>query len=105
MKFDFTDLATYLTWRQAWRVNYAELTQKIRTLKRGRKQFLNHYRRDVTPQGPVRVLIGRDPNPEHGCMGRRLHNIRLQASLEMERLAEAKALSWVLKQARLAQAA
>lgn len=101
MKFDFTDKASYLAWRQEWRTNYAELTEAIRTHKRSRKQFIRTYK---TTQGHnglrSRELVSKLPNPEHGkCSLGQLSGIRLEASFQMEALKEAKELSWTLKQA------
>lgn len=107
MKFDFTDKASYLAWRQEWRANYADLTKQIRAQKRGRKQFLRTYR---TTQGPngfrSRELVSKMPNPEYGNYTQwQLSSLQLEAFSQMEILKEAKALSWTLKQATKAQAA
>ncbi len=102
MKFDFTDKKTYLAWRQEWREEYVALSKKIREIKRRRKQFLNHYERHMTPQGRVRQLVSREPNPEYGDTSW-LQDLRLRASMEMERLKEARDLSWQLKQERLSR--
>ena len=99
MKFEFSDRASYLFWRHEWRAEYGALSAKIRHMKRARKTFINRYRREVTPQGPVQELIAREPNPYHAPVEQWvLAGLRLQASFMMERLAEAKALSWSLKQ-------
>lgn len=104
MKFEFTDKATYLAWRQEWRNEYAALSNQIRNLRRGRKQFLDTYRRYTSPQGPARERISHEPNPLWGKVSG-LYDLSFQARYQMERLAEAKALSWVLRNARLAEAA
>lgn len=37
LKAGFTDRASYLTWRTAWKENYRQLTQDIRDAKKERK--------------------------------------------------------------------
>ena len=103
MKFDFTDKASYLAWRQNWRENYRELSAEIRRLKRCRKQFLRTYAYSLNEGGdhPVRSLVAKLPNPEYGSTYK-LSSLRLAAAYQMEFLAEAKALSWQMKKARVA---
>jgi hypothetical protein len=102
VKFNFTDKASYLAWRLQWKTLYVSLSQEIRTRKAARKQFINHYRHWDTPRGPVRMLSSREPNPLYDTTGdSRLSGLRAQAAYQMELLAEAKALSWSLKQASL----
>lgn len=96
MKFTFTDKSSYLAWRQEWKTNYAQLTAEIRAQKRARKQFLRTYRVYQTPQGKARELVTKIPNPEFGNCSR--PGLRFEAATQMEILAEAKALSWALKQ-------
>lgn len=101
MKFDFADKESYLHWRQEWRVNYIRLSREIRAMKRRRKLYLRRYERLVTPMGRVRKLVSKVANPDHGpAWG--LLDLQLQATFELERLKEAKALSWRLRQERLA---
>lgn len=107
MKFDFTDKASYLAWRQEWRTNYADLTKQIRTQKRGRKQFFRTYRTYDAGNGfKARELVSKTPNPEYGNYSEwQLGSLRLEASSQMEILKEAKELSWTLKQSAKASAA
>jgi len=105
MKFDFTDKASYLAWRQKWKTDYLSLSGEIRRLKRGRKTFLRTYERLQSEQGPGRRLIAKIPNPEAGGSDSRLNRLRLEAAFQMELLAEAKSLSYQLRQARIATAA
>jgi hypothetical protein len=98
MKFNFTAKDSYLKWRQEWREQYAELTADIRQMKRARKQFLRVYERYQTPQGKARRLLAKHANPHHGPTYR-LDGLRGAAAYQMELLAEAKALSWQMKQA------
>ncbi len=110
MKFDFTDKASYLAWRLQWKNDYLSLSAEIRKLKRGRKMFLRTYERvrleltvhDRVFPGPhtVRRLISKIPNPESGGSQSRLVRLRKEAAFQMELLAEAKALSYQLRQAR-----
>jgi hypothetical protein len=104
MKFNFTDKESYLEWRREWRIYYAELTVQIRRLKRCRKEFLRTYERLQTERGPVRRLVAKIANPETGPVWE-LPSLRLAAAYQMEIIAEAKALSWQLRQARLAEVA
>jgi hypothetical protein len=104
MKFNFTDRETYLAWRLEWRANYMDLSSRIRAQKRSRKQFLRSYENEMTTLGRVRRLVSKWPNPEFGSPGREfLSDLQCEATLQLELLAEAKALSWVLRQARVAQ--
>jgi len=107
MKFDFTDKASYLAWRQEWRTNYAELTKNIRAQKRGRKQFLRTYRTTEGHNGfRSRELVSKVPNPEYGNYTQwQLSRLQLEAFSQMEILKEAKELSWALKQSAKAPAA
>lgn len=100
MKFTFTDKASYLAWRAEWKANYAQLTTDIRTQKRSRKQFLRSYDHYTSNQGfPVRRLLAKTANPAYGGYSSwQLGGLRREAATQMEILAEAKALSWTLKQ-------
>jgi hypothetical protein len=95
MKFEFTDKTTYLAWRLQWKISYMALSAEIRDRKRRRKEFITQYRWETTPQGPVRKLISREPNP---LPFEPMLGLRAQAAFQMELLTEAKALSWSMKQ-------
>jgi hypothetical protein len=100
MKFDFTDKASYLAWRQEWRENYADLTKLIRAQKRGRKMYLRTYRTVEGQNGfRARELVSKMPNPEYGNYTQwKLGKLQAEAWSQMDILKEAKALSWTLKQ-------
>lgn len=101
MKFDFTDKSSYLAWRQQWKDEYMALAAEIRRLKRGRKMYLRTYERTTGERVMIRRLVAKVANPEYAPLDSRLGRLRREAAFEMERLAEAKKLSWQLKQARV----
>ena len=99
MKFDFTDKISYLAWRQQWKQNYLTLSAEIRRLKRSRKMYLRTYERLTSEHGTSRRLLTKVANSAYGPP-LNLVSLRCEAAFEMERLTEAKQLSWQLKQAR-----
>jgi hypothetical protein len=102
MKFTFTDKPSYLAWRAQWKADYLELSQTIRAWKRTRKEFIRRYERTMTPNGPSRTLIGKEPNPHRDDQVR--YASPSTATFMLEQLIEAKALSWSLKLAAKAAA-
>lgn len=99
MKFSFTDKDSYLKWRAEWRENYSALSQQIREGKQGRKMFLRQYRTEGTGTTRTRTLISKQDNPKFAAgAAEKVRGLSGDAWFMLEQLAEAKALSWSMKQ-------
>lgn len=99
MKFPFTDKDSYLKWRAEWREKYAALSQQIRAGKQGRKMYLRQYRNEGSGTTRVRILVSKQDNPKFEADAAwKVRGLSGEAWFMLEQLAEAKVLSWSMKQ-------
>jgi len=99
-KFNFTTREEYLEQRAEWKIVYKALSQEIRELKRGRKQFKWEYRPKGNDTLPRKTKVG--PNPDYNSSASWMAASRKHAARNLlEVLREAKEEAGRQRQLRL----
>ncbi len=88
-EMNFKTREEYLKWRQEWKADYKDISQKIRELKNARKEFIWEYRPKELTMVKRRKKVG--PNPNHSWSAAwKAQEAKYEARAMLEHLKKAK---------------